>query len=192
MRKTPRTILIAMAVPALSLAAGPSTWADGGRHVHERGTYAAPAEATNAFTYNAALVPEGAKVKVDAWYLPDGRSVVVLRASGLTSHYEYGAHAHSASCGPTGSVAGPHYQFRQDPVTPSTDPAYANADNEIWLDFTTDGKGRGSAIAVQDWQPEATRRPGSVVLHVEHTHDGTDGAPAGTAGARLACLTVGF
>jgi superoxide dismutase, Cu-Zn family len=192
MGKCSRTMLVTMAVPALIVVAGPGTWADGGRHVHERGTYAMPTEATNAFTYNTTLVPEGAKVMVDAWYLPNGRSVVVLHASGLASHYEYGAHAHSDACGLTGSAAGPHYQFQQDPVTPSTDPAYANADNEIWLDFTTDGKGRGAAMAVQNWQPDDTRRPGSVVLHVEHTHDGTDGAPAGTAGARLACLTVGF
>ena len=92
----------------------------------------------------------------------------------------------------TGTVAGPHFQYVPDPVTPSTNPSYANADNEIWLDFTTDSPGRGWAIAIQDWQPTAERRPASVVIHLEHTHDGTDGGVAGTAGARLACLTVGF
>ena len=191
MRTAQRTILAAIAVPALALFAAPAAQAHPGRHVGERGTYAAPAEATNAFTYSP-LVPVGARVKVDAWYLPNGRTVVVLRASGLEANYEYGAHAHANACGATGTVAGPHYQFRMDPVTPSVDPAFANAENEVWLDFTTDAHGRGWAMAVQDWQPHPDRRPGSVVLHIEHTHDGTDGGAAGTAGARLACVTVGF
>jgi Cu-Zn family superoxide dismutase len=191
MRTAQRTLLTAIAVPALVLATAPVTQANAGRHVGERGIMAAPAEATNAFTYNP-LVPVGAQVKVDAWYLPDGRSVVVLRASGLAANYEFGAHAHASTCGATGTAAGPHYQFEKDPVTPSIDPAYANPNNEVWLDFTTDSKGRGWAMAVQDWQPHADRRPGSVVLHIEHTHDGSDGGAAGTAGARLACVTVGF
>lgn len=191
MRTAPRTMLAAIAVPALALAAASPTQANAGRHVGERGTYAAPGEASNAFTYNE-LVPVGARVKVDAWYLPNGRTVVVLRASGLASNYEFGAHAHANACGATGADAGPHYQYQQDPVAPSINPAYANPDNEVWLDFTTDAKGSGWAMAVQDWQPHADRRPGSVVLHIEHTHDGTDGGAAGTAGARLACVTVGF
>ena len=191
MRTAQRTLLTAIAVPALVLAAAAPTQANAGRHVEERGIMAAPAEATNAFTYSP-LVPVGARVKVDSWYLPDGRTVVVLRASGLAADYEFGAHAHANACGASGAAAGPHYQFQMDPVTPSINPAFANPDNEVWLDFTTDSKGRGWAMAVQDWQPHADRRPGSVILHIEHTHDGTDGGPAGTAGARLACVTVGF
>ena len=192
MRTAPRTILAAIAVPALVLAAAAPTQANAGRHVRERGIMAAPAEATNAFTYNPQLVPVGSRVKVDSWYLPDGRTVVVLRASGLAADYEFGAHAHANECGATGLLAGPHYQFQMDPVTPSINPAFANPDNEVWLDFTTDSKGRGWAMAVQHWQPHPERRPGWVMLHVEHTHDGTDGGAAGTAGARLACVTVGF
>jgi Cu-Zn family superoxide dismutase len=195
MRTAQRTLLTAIAVPALVLATAPVTQANAGRHVGERGIMAAPAEATNAFTYKP-LVPIGARVKVDSWYLPDGRSVVVLRASGLAANYEFGAHAHAKACGPLGGDAGSHYQFTMEPATvpptPSTNPAYANPVNEVWLDFTTDSKGRGWAMAVQDWQPHADRRPGSVVLHIEHTHDGSDGGAAGTAGARLACVTVGF
>jgi Cu-Zn family superoxide dismutase len=180
-----------MAATALALSAAPATQASAGRHVGERGTFATPAEAANAFTYNS-LVPAGARVKVDSWYLPDGRSVVVVRASGLEADHEYGAHAHANACGATGLAAGPHYQFAMDPVLPSTDPAFANPANEVWLDFTTDAKGRGWAMAIQDWQPHADRRPGSVVLHIEHTQDGSNGGTAGAAGARLACVTVGF
>lgn len=191
MRTPQRTFLAVASASAVVLAAAPLAQADGGRHVGARGTYVAPAEATNAYTYNP-LVPVGARVKVDSWYRPDGRMVVVLRASGLEEDYEYGAHAHNNPCGATGGLAGPHYQFNVDPVLPSVNAAYANPDNEIWLDFTTDDKGRGWAMAVQDWQPPADRRPGSVILHIRHTaHGDGDGVP-GSAGERLACLTVDF
>ncbi len=40
----------------------------------------------------------------------------------------------------------------------ATDPAFANPDNEIWLDLSTDGDGNGSAQAVVDWQFGADRR----------------------------------
>lgn len=191
MRTSQRALLAVVAVPAVALTTAPVTQAHAGRHVGQRAAFAAPADGSSAFTYSP-LVPVGARVKVDAWYLPDGRTVVVLKASGLTADYEYGAHAHASACGPTGAAAGPHFQFQVDPVAPSIDPAYANPDNEVWLDFTTDSQGRGWALAVQEWQPHADRRPGSVVLHIEHTHDGADGGAAGTAGARLACVSVGF
>ncbi|GAA4804535.1 hypothetical protein GCM10023353_03860 [Tomitella cavernea] len=60
---------------------------------------------------------------------------------------DFGAHAHTKPCGPEPSDSGPHYQNVQDPAatadSPSTDPAYANPQNEVWLDFTTDGSGVG-------------------------------------------------
>ena len=202
--RVPRTVrlaLVATAIPILAISVAPHSPGSHAalRHVFAAGAFAAPSVATNAFDYTLDasvgapdLVPPGAAARVDAWYLPGGRTVVVLRVRGLVPNREYGAHAHSAACGVTGTVAGPHFQYAPDPVTPSTNPAYANADNEIWLDFTTDSSGRGWAIAIQDWQPTADRRPASVVIHLEHTHDGTDGGVAGHAGARLACLTVGF
>jgi superoxide dismutase, Cu-Zn family len=58
--------------------------------------------------------------------------------------------------------------------------------NEIWLDFTADAQGNGFAVATVDWQFPDPRRLRSVVIHEHHTH--TDG----TAGARLACITVAF
>ncbi len=42
------------------------------------------------------------------------------------------------------------------------------------------------------WQFSPERRAGSVIIHAEHTHTGGLDGTAGTAGARLACLTVGF
>lgn len=200
--RTPRLVGLTAATLALvasSVALAPQATAGVApvRHVAAHGSFADPLTTTpaGAFTYDVALVPPGASARVDAWYLPNGRTVVVLLVRGLLPDREYGAHAHSAACGATGALAGPHFQDVPDPVVPSVDPAYANSDNEIWLDFTTDHKGRGWAIAVQSWQPTADRRPASVVIHLEHTHDGSGtppAPPAGTAGARLACLTVGF
>jgi Cu-Zn family superoxide dismutase len=146
--------------------------------------------ADDLIRYNTALVPDGATARVQAVYTGSGKTVVTLHVRGLVPNRAYGSHAHTNPCGATGSAAGPHYQFTVDPVSPSTNPAYANPDNEIWLDFHTDDEGNASAQTVVDWQPHATRRPGSVIIHIEHTHTGpTD---SGVAGARLACLNVAF
>ncbi|MCZ9343538.1 superoxide dismutase family protein, partial [Streptomyces sp. TRM76130] len=62
-------------------------------------------------------------------------------------------------CGADPAAAGGHYQHR-----PSADPAHANPDNEVWLDFTPDAHGEGQAQARHDWG----FRPGaasSVVIH---------------------------
>jgi superoxide dismutase, Cu-Zn family len=135
-------------------------------------------------------VPFGATARVQAVYDASGHTVVTLHVWGLAPGTEYGAHAHRAACGSVGSAAGPHFQHVVDPVTPSTDPAYANPGNEIWLDLTTDADGNGAATTRLDWQFEPDRRAQSVIIHVEHTHTGpTD---SGVAGTRLACLTVGF
>ena len=77
-------------------------------------------------------------------------------------------------------------------MQPSVDPAYANPDNEIWLDLTTDGDGNATAQAVQRWQfPNAQGLSAhSVVLHDHHT--ATASGAAGTAGPRYGCLTVAF
>ncbi|GAA5018830.1 hypothetical protein [Actinopolymorpha pittospori] len=84
--------------------------------------------------------------------------------------------------------AGPHVQWREDPVQPSTDPRFANPRNEIWLDFTTDRNGVGVAASVVRW-PVCQKTAGSVVLHV---HTSTEPGQAGMAGARLACVNVDF
>jgi Cu-Zn family superoxide dismutase len=76
------------------------------------------------------------------------------------------------------------------PGRPSTDPAYANPRNEVWLDLRTDGTGSGTATAEVPFAV-GERAPASVVVH-EAQATATDPGRAGTAGARLACLTVPF
>ncbi|MBA3310831.1 MAG: superoxide dismutase family protein [Nocardioidaceae bacterium] len=140
--------------------------------------------------YDTAAVPEGARARVQAVYTAAGDSIVTLHVWGMAANTEYGAHAHTNACGTTGASAGPHFQNEPDPVQPSTDPAYANPTNEIWLDLVTDADGTGVAQTKVPWQFSPQRRANSVIIHVEHTHTGpTD---SGVAGARLACLTVGF
>jgi Cu-Zn family superoxide dismutase len=136
--------------------------------------------------HDPALAPVGSEASVLSWAGPDGGTVVLLRTEGLLPNRAYGAHAHTKPCGPAAADSGPHFQHV--PGDP-TDPAFANPDNEIWLDFTTDAHGSGLAAAHVDWT-FTDRRPASVVIHAEHTH--TDPGHAGTAGARLACLTVPF
>ncbi len=140
--------------------------------------------------YNTSAVPEDARARVQAVYTAAGDSIVTLHVWGMAPNTEYGAHAHVNPCGGTGAAAGAHFQNVLDPVTPSVDPAYANPTNEIWLDLTTNAAGNGVAQTKVPWQFSPTRRAKSVIIHVEHTHTGpTD---SGVAGARLACLTVGF
>ncbi|GAA3525394.1 hypothetical protein GCM10022234_23030 [Aeromicrobium panaciterrae] len=138
----------------------------------------------------SAEIPAGAKARVQAVYTASGKSIVTLHAWGLKPNTEYGAHAHRDACGATGAAAGPHFQNVVDPVTPSTNPYYANPQNEIWLDFETDEFGSGVAQTQVAWQFNPARRAHSVIIHAEHTHTGT--GDSGTAGPRLACLTVGF
>lgn len=150
--------------------------------------FATPDTATKAYTYDPALIAPGAAVMVVA--TPLRRSTkTLLSVYGLVPNRTYGAHAHQRPCGAAPTDAGAHHQHVVDPNQPSVDPAYANPENEIWLDFTTDGHGRGEAMTRVAWQ-FGERRAGSIVLHEEHTH--TEPGHAGTAGARLGCLTVPF
>lgn len=135
-------------------------------------------------------VPAGATARVQAVATASGQTVVTLHVRGLAPRTTYGAHAHVNPCGATGAAAGPHYQDAVAPPGHAADVAFANPDNEVWLDLTTDDEGNGAAQTVVGWQ----FRPGganSVVVHAQPTASGPDGS-AGTAGARLACLTVGF
>jgi Cu-Zn family superoxide dismutase len=138
------------------------------------------------------VMPEGAAARVDAVYDTAGDSTVTLRVRGLRPETEYGAHVHMARCGDSARDAGPDYQHAPNPDPDSPhDPVFQNPVNEIWLDFETDVSGNAVVSSVQPWQFSPDRRPGSVIIHAERTRFGLDG-PAGTAGARLACLTVGL
>ncbi len=152
------------------------------------GTLAPPAEADDAYTYDTTAAPPGAELAVETPEVDSGMQIE-LTASGLQPNRAYGAHAHVRECGDTGDAAGPHFQNEQDPVSPSVDPKYANVNNEIWLDFTTDEQGSGSAIAQVPFE-FGDRAPASVVLHEETT--ATFPGSAGEAGARIACLNVEF
>jgi Cu-Zn family superoxide dismutase len=153
--------------------------------------FAAPAASgpqPPAITYDPALIPSSATGTI-AVASADNKTKVTLAVKGLPANHEYGAHVHTKQCGPQPADSGPHYQDKNDPVTPSTDPAYANAKNEVWLDFMTDAQGDASVASTVDWK----FRPGganSVVIHAMHT--ATEQGKAGTAGNRLACITAAF
>jgi Cu-Zn family superoxide dismutase len=173
------TLVLAMVAPLL-LTPAPVT----------EGTFKTWRDGARAVTYDTASVPAGARATVTIEQNHEGVRVTLL-ATGLTPGRPYGAHLHTSPCGRDPAAAGPHYQHRPDPAAgpgkPSTDPAYANPRNEVWLDFVADRNGVGRAVSAQDWTFAGDRQPRSLVLHAEHTH--TAPGEAGTAGARLACLT---
>jgi len=160
----------------------------GSDEVKEIGMLAPPTEADDAYTYDQAAAPAGAELIVTST-ATDGGTRIELTVDGLAPNRAFGAHAHVNPCGETGDAAGPHFQNVQDPVSPSVDPKYANPQNEIWLDLRTDGEGAGSTIVEVPFD-FAGRGPASVVLHEKPT--ATAAGEAGTAGGRLACLTVPF
>ncbi|WP_232788995.1 superoxide dismutase family protein [Streptomyces odonnellii] len=206
--RIPRRASAALAVTALLTSPATSAFAqDGTRWVKTEEVRAAgvfvppsPARLATALTYDVKLVPVGARIAVvervgdragghAGREAADSATDVRLGVSGLLPNRMYGAHVHTEPCGRTPEDAGPHYQNVKDPEQPSTDPAYANRENEVWLDFTTDSGGRAASESRHTWR----FRPGgagSVVIH-EHGTATTPGE-AGTAGARLACLTVPF
>lgn len=140
-----------------------------------------------AITYDPAVVPPGATVELDS-RASAGRMWVQLAVNGMIPRRTYGAHLHTAPCTGLPAAAGPHYQHEADPSTPSVDPAYANARNEVWLDFTADTQGAATAMATEGWTFDRAHRPRSLVVHAERTRTGK--GVAGTAGARVACLTL--
>jgi superoxide dismutase, Cu-Zn family len=158
---------------------------DGSIHLSE--TFTAPPGV--AVTYDEELVPAGARGAVQA-RSGDGTTTVTLAVRGLEPLRWYGAHVHSERCGERPEDSGPHFQYAVDPTQPSVDPAFANPQNEIWLDFTTDEAGAGSTESTVAWEFPDDRRPGSVVVHAMETATGP--GEAGTAGARAACITVDF
>lgn len=104
----------------------------------------------------------------------DPGMTVNLAVRGTEPNRMYGAHVHLLACD---AGAGGHYRNQAD--------GGATATNEVWLDFMSDEKGAGAALAATSWKiPAGEAR--SVVIH-DHT-TGTGGA----AGAKLTCINVGF
>jgi Cu-Zn family superoxide dismutase len=151
------------------------------------GTFLPFRPGATAITYDPAVVPPGARARVAITEIPYG-TVVRLTAAGLIPRRAYGAHLHTMPCTAVPDEAGPHYQHRHDPSSPSVDPSYANPQNEVWLDFTADAAGAGTAVSQQNWAFGPTTRPRSLVVHAEPTS--TAAGTAGKAGPRVACLTL--
>jgi hypothetical protein len=105
------------------------------------------------------------------------RTNATLQVSGLPGNRTFGAHLHRDTC--AAAFGGPHYQH------PTGTPAMGvtpSAENEVWLDITTNSSGRGStAVNVPFSVLVGTR---SVVVHQLPTNG------IGVAGQRLACLPI--
>ena len=152
---------------------------------------AAPAgsgDQPKGITYDVKRIPLGAKLSTGS-SVSGGQTTVELKVSGLLPNTKYGSHVHTKPCGAKPADSGPHYQNEKDPVTPSVDPKYANAQNEIWLDFTTDAQGAATGTATVKWE---FRKGEANAVIVHATHSSTEHGKAGTAGDRLACLTAAF
>ncbi|MFG1926688.1 superoxide dismutase family protein [Cryptosporangium sp. NPDC048952] len=153
------------------------------------GTFAPYSPSATAIAYDPKLIPSGASAHLTIAEIVD-TTTVTLDVRGLLPNRTYGAHLHTMPCGPTGKAAGPHYQHRPDPAAaaspPSVDQLYANPQNEVWLDVTTDSQGTGTSKSTQQWR--FATKPKSLVIHAKKTE--TADGEAGMAGDRLACLTV--
>lgn len=155
------------------------------------GVLAPPGQASNAFTYDPAVAPIGARLAVTLTQV-DKLTAATLDVSGLLPNRGYAVHLHTMPCGPTGAAAGPHFQHQVDPAAtgqqPSTNPEYANPANEIWLDVHTDANGTGKSMTQVPFV-FTDRAPASVVVHENPVTETVPGQ-AGMAGARVACLTL--
>ena len=109
-----------------------------------------------------------------------GSTTVTLKVQGLDHGFagaELGAHVHVGSCVEgAGAAAGPHYNAGGG-ISDQT---------EVWLDFTIEANGTGSATATVPFVIPAGGA-GAVVIHAMETDEAT-----GTAGPRWACLPVQF
>lgn len=113
----------------------------------------------------------------------DDQLRIELGVTGFPPTRKFGTHLHKLDC-LDATKAGPHYQNLPFPAgSTATDPAYANATNEAWLDFTTDAEGKGQTILTVDWLPRAGEAKAIIF------HDMPSGV-GGVSGARLACLPI--
>jgi Cu-Zn family superoxide dismutase len=116
--------------------------------------------------------------QVHAWST-EGTTRVRLMVTGLPPGQTFGAHVHTGTCGADPLASGGHYQHSTDATVPL-------AQREVWLDVTSDDRGRGVATTTVPWT-FAPGTAGSVVIHALPTNPTT-----GAAGARLACTSVSF
>jgi Cu-Zn family superoxide dismutase len=135
-------------------------------------------DSTGAIVYDRTLTPEGAQASVTA-ESRGGKTLTSLVVEGFLPNHRYGAHLHTNPCGPRAADAGGHYQHQVN---------HASRKSEVWLDVTTDASGAGRATARQKWAFDPVHPPRALVIHASPTK--TKGIQAGTAGARIACLTL--
>jgi superoxide dismutase, Cu-Zn family len=116
----------------------------------------------------------------------DGKLRIELTVTGFPASRPFGSHLHRLPCEDT-MKAGGHYQNMPFPTGGmATDPTYANATNEAWLDFTTNAAGEGERELTVDWIPRSGEARAIIF------HDMLSGV-GGVSGAKLACLPiVGF
>jgi Cu-Zn family superoxide dismutase len=196
------SVEVTPAVPASALTTA-SAWTvyQGGASSAPAGGYAPDTVATGTFlpyqpnstaiTYDPAVVPAGATAEVVVGAARE-TTTVRLSATGLIPRRAYGAHLHTRPCTGVPDEAGPHYQHQKDPAAaaspPSVDPAFANPANEVWLDFTADTTGAVAVVSKVAWTFPAGEQARSLILHAQQTK--TAPGVAGTAGPRVACLTL--
>ncbi len=158
---------VALGVAALSLASSGPSAAAAGRVVAE-GTFSTSGA---AWTYDA-VVPSGAPVIVRAVTTASGRTVATLHVRGFAPRTTFAVHAHTGTCSSDPLSSAGHYQHE---VGGPVDDV-----NELWLGFTTNPSGNGSAKAAVEWEFRAGEAR-SVTFH----------DPA-QAGKRVGCLPVAF
>ncbi len=108
-----------------------------------------------------------------------------LSVANVKASREFGVHVHAGACSDA-NMGGGHYQHNPRPADAgATDPTYANNDNEVWLDFTSDATGKGTAEKTTTFKLDNTRAK-AVVIHTMKTGAG------GAAGTKLACISLQF
>jgi Cu-Zn family superoxide dismutase len=153
------------------------------------GTLTTPSSKSKAISYNPDLAPIGAAMTATVIPTSEG-STAELTVFGLLPNRSYMTYAYTKACGATADAAGRRFQNHLDPAAraqaPSTNPEYANPENEIWLAVRTDAAGAGNSRTTVPFVL-SDRTPGSFVVHDAVLSPTKD---EGTVGARVACLTL--
>lgn len=125
--------------------------------------------------YDRTLAPDGARTSASVDSGAAG-TLSSLTVEGFLPGRVYGAHLHTNACGAKPEDAGPHFQHTHGQISPAS---------EVWLDFKTDAEGSASATAKHAWALTPGHTPKSAVVHAQTTNP-----KDGTAGSRVACLTL--
>ena len=143
-----------------------------------------------AVTYDPALVPVGSRVAVSA-KSADGTTTVRLALRGLQTARRYGAHVHEAPCGADRGLGRPDLPERGRPDAAQRRPAVREpAERDLARLHHRRRRGGQRAGHGRPWGSPPTGAAHSVVIHAWPT--ATAAGKAGTAGDRVACVTVDF